>query len=244
MKKIKTLFIQLATPLAPDEISQFRAAVIEATDREHNIFHNHRSDNTYYYRYPLIQYKSVNRQAALFCLEEGTDLIHHFLGKQEISLRIGKRQEALSVDRVNLQQVLLQTWSSDIEYRLFDWQALNQKNYAQWQKLEKESLSKQVAFLEKILTGNILSACKGMGFRVEERLTVKIRKLGRVSWRSFKGQSIRTFNIDFSVNLSLPEYIGLGKGASMGFGVLRTARKPKAKQSPDILATELSNSKT
>jgi hypothetical protein len=239
MKKVKTLFVQLENRLAPEETHRFRAAVIEATERQHDHFHNHKDKGKYHYRYPMIQYKSINGQATLVCLEEGTNVIHHFLGQQEISLRIGNREEALSVDRIDLKQVLLQTWSSDLNYRLDRWQALNQKNYSEWQRLENESLGDQITFLEKILTGNLLSFCTGMDFRVEEQLKVKIKKVRGQRWVDFKNQKVLTFNIDFSVNLSLPNYIGLGKGASVGFGLLNSVHKHKARQPSDnTLITE------
>jgi hypothetical protein len=230
MQKIKTLFVQLDNRLNVEEVAKFRAAVIESTDRAHSLFHNHKDENSFHYRYPLIQYKSINRQATLLCLGEGTNAIHYFLGQPNITLRIGEREEELSVDRVDMRQVLLQTWTSDLHYRIDHWQALNQKNYQAWKKLEHESLSDQIAFLESILTGNILSACTGLDFRVEERLKVKIKKLRGTKNLRFKGQRILTFNLDFSVNISLPEYIGLGKGASVGFGVLRAKRKRKRNQ--------------
>ena len=227
MKKVKTLFIQLENNLAPDEVHRFRAAVIEATERQHDLFHNHKDEDKFHYRYPMIQYKSIGGQATLLCLGEGTNVVHHFLGQPQITLRIGKRREELSVDRVDLKQVLVQTWSSDLFYRLDYWQALNRKNYADWKSLENESLSDQISFLEKILTGNLLSACKGMDFRVEERLKVKIKQIRGQRWIYFKDQKVLTFNLDFSVNLSLPDYIGLGKGASVGFGLLKSKRQRK-----------------
>jgi|AntRauTorckE5430_2_1112549.scaffolds.fasta_scaffold00369_12 hypothetical protein len=226
MKKVKTLFVQLENHLTPEEVHRFRAAVIEATAREHDLFHNHKDDDTFHYRYPLIQYKSVQQQATIICLGEATNVIHYFLGQPSITLRIGQRSEELSVDRVDMRQVLVQTWTTDINYRISNWQALSQKNYVEWKQLEHESLAEQIAFLERILTGNILSACTGMGFQVNERLKVKIKKFKAGQRLHFKGQQVITFNLDFAVNISLPDYIGLGKGASVGFGVLQLVRKP------------------
>jgi hypothetical protein len=240
MKKIKTLFVQLENKLTHAEVRMFRAAVIEATEREHDLFHNHKENGQFHYRYPLIQYKSIHGQASLLCLGEGTNVIHYFLGQPQITLRIGKREEELSVDRVDLKQVIVQTWNKDIHYQLSHWQALSQKNYAEWKKLESEGLVEQVSFLERILVGNILSACRGMDFEVEERLKVKIKKMKAGNWLTFKGQKMLTFAVDFSVNISLPEHIGLGKGASTGFGVLR-AKRTRVHTSPAdtvILETE------
>jgi hypothetical protein len=38
---------------------------------------------------------------------------------------------------------------------------------------------------------------------------------------SFKGKEMPGFSLDFNSNVILPPYIGLGKGSSIGFGVVK-----------------------
>lgn len=225
MKKIKSLLVVFENELAPDQIGQFRAAVIEHTDRKEDLFHNHRSEKGYHYRYPLIQYKRIRNQAALLCLEQGTQTVHAFLGQPDLQLRIGRSTQRLVVDRVALNNVLLQVWTRDISYRLRGWQALSQKNYRKWRELDGSSLALRVSFLERILIGNILSACQGLGFFLEDRLVVKITSFQNGPLVKFKQLQVQTFNVDFTANVSLPDHIGLGKGASTGFGVLTAKRQ-------------------
>ena len=67
-KGVKTSYLQLVfdTPLQSYEIPKFRAAVIEKTKRQSDLFHNHTEDAGVIYRYPLIQYKIKDKNLALF----------------------------------------------------------------------------------------------------------------------------------------------------------------------------------
>jgi CRISPR/Cas system endoribonuclease Cas6 (RAMP superfamily) len=41
---------------------------------------------------------------------------------------------------------------------------------------------------------------------------------------SFKGKEMPGFSLDFNSNVILPPYIGLGKGSSIGFGVVKAIK--------------------
>lgn len=72
MSKIKYLHIVFSEKIQAYDIPKFRAAVIEKSKRESNLFHNHLKDDKFVYRYPLIQYKVTDRKASLLCLNDGT----------------------------------------------------------------------------------------------------------------------------------------------------------------------------
>ena len=75
MKKIKILCVRFQNELRPDEIEMFRGAVLSKLQQSTSIlFHNHLG-NGYRYSYPLIQYKCLDKKAAIVCLEEGTEVI-------------------------------------------------------------------------------------------------------------------------------------------------------------------------
>ena len=82
------------------------------------------------------------------------------------------------------------------------------------------TLTGQIAFLEKVLTGNILSFAKGVGYNVEKNIIVKIQKIHREYFIKYKGTGLQSFDLTFQTNFSLPEFIGLGKGVSTGNGVI------------------------
>lgn len=56
---IKTLIIIFDYKLKINEIPLFRGAIIDSTQNDNNLFHNHLDDSKYRYAYPLIQYKRI-----------------------------------------------------------------------------------------------------------------------------------------------------------------------------------------
>ena len=101
---------------------------------------------------------------------------------------------------------------------------LNSQNYAKY--MEFEDLVEKIVFLEGILTGNILSIAKGLGVNLMEQISVRLTHLDDPYIITVKSVKMMTFNADFVTNVSLPQFIGLGKDASIGFGTLfRADRK-------------------
>ena len=219
MKPLKTLLIKLDNRLSFEEIPKFRAAVIEATRREHDLFHNHLGDDQHLFRYPKIQYRSIDGRAALYCLEEATQVIHHFLGQRDLSVRIGRRRETIALDILDMNNALIGIAEVPKRYHLRNWMALNPANYRKFVALAAEGVLAQKAFLQRILTGNLLSTFTGFNLYVEQRIEVAIDTFHAVTTKGYKGQSIIVFDLDFRANVTLPNHIGLGKGVSNGFGV-------------------------
>jgi hypothetical protein len=88
VSKTKYLQIQLDQNFPSYDIPKLRAAIIEKTKRESDLFHNHLEDGKSIYRYPLIQYKIKDRKPCLICLAEATDDIHFFLKHRDFSFNI------------------------------------------------------------------------------------------------------------------------------------------------------------
>jgi len=238
MPKIRYLNVRFANAIYPVDIPRFRAAVIEASQRQSNLFHNHTPDSGVIYRYPLIQYKVVGGQASIICLEQGTDDIHYLFQQRELDLRIGQRQERFEIDDIHLQYFQLQLWQHRFTYSLRDWQALNQDNFRRYQALETQV--ERLQFLENLLKGNILSLASGIGWQVEDPIEVGITQLKEERWISFKQSKALCFSLEFTANISLPDHIGLGKGVSVGFGEVRGLGRPatRRQQLPFIQTTK------
>jgi hypothetical protein len=97
------------------------------------------------------------------------------------------------------------------------WLALNEKNYEQYQKLGTWAKKKEL--LEKILIGNIISMSKSLGYTVPEPIKADIKHLKEVQTR-LKGTPMLGFLGTFSVNFEIPDYWGIGKSVSRGFGTV------------------------
>ena len=218
MKKIKYLQIVFKDDITESELPKFRGAVIDAATRENVLFHNHVDDN-FRYAYPLIQYKRIGRSPAIVCLEQGTEAIHAFFSRPNASLQLGDRVVACQIDRLYLNEVTMQTWDKSFEYHIERWLAIKDENYRNYLALTTEAERK--VMLEKLLIGNILSLAKGIGWTVTAPIEVKIQHVEREHKILYKGTRLTAFDVTFRCNVSLPNFIGLGKSSAMGFGVVR-----------------------
>ena len=93
----------------------------------------------------------------------------------------------------------------------------------------KNSFSLYLAgmFLENILKGNLLSMLKGLDIHLEQELVLRITELSEPFLLNNKGVKLMAFNADFKCNLSIPNNIGIGKNASIGFGTVTEIKQTK-----------------
>ncbi len=228
MPKIRLVKVIFDTKLTPIEIPAFRGAIIQIVGQEHVAFHHHIGDERFHYSYPVIQYKTHGKKAGIVCIQDGVDEIHHFFSKNEGQIRLGNEWRPLHVESVKINQFQVQVWDTSFAYSIRKWLPLNEKNYMVYQSLE--NLQERIVFLEKIIIGNVLSFAKGIGWTVDKPIEAKILDLSRQYWVSHKGVKLQAFDLDFKINAFLPFDVGLGKGASMGFGTLYRQQKTKYSQ--------------
>ena len=201
------------------EIPAFRGAVISKIPKELILFHNH-IDEGFRFSYPLIQYKTIGGKAALFCLGDGTREVANFFAGSDFQLRIGNREESFSVENVWANQWVLQAWDDSFHYSLRRWLPLNKTNYELYS--ATEGIVERNQLLENVLTGNLLSMSKGLGHFHESEIFCTVTDIDNTRFYSHKGVRLQGFDIRFKTNVYLPDFIGLGKGASMGFGTVKS----------------------
>ena len=218
MNKLKTLTIQFETQLLQTDIQRFRGAIIKLLPKKNVLFHNHTKEGGYRYAYPLIQYKRLNNKAALFCIGEGVENIGVLFASNNFNVRIGNKRHCLQIEEVNAKQVDIACEEGQVfAYQLTDWLPLNEENHAAFAQADDEQ---RLQMLQRILTGNILSMLKGVGIRVEQRIEVCITSIKERACVPFKGVKLYCANVGFVSNVRLPQHVGLGKHASVGFGIL------------------------
>ncbi len=98
------------------------------------------------------------------------------------------------------------------------WLALNQQNFRDYTQLR--STEAQFDKLNRTLVGNTLSLCKSLGIFLQERLVADCSKL-RTIRTTLKGKTMVGFVGGFSLNLQIPDLLGLGKSVSRGFGTIK-----------------------
>src|SRR5208283_263608 len=144
---------------------------------EDSYAHQHDEAGRLIYRYPRVQYKTLNGGCLLISFEEGREMTAKMFNNIT-SVNIGGLKEIVSKG--------IEDYSSPfgisnehLPYSfLTPWLALNEKNYEQYQKLG--TWAKKKKLLEKILIGNIISMSKSLGYTVPEPLSANIGKVKEV----------------------------------------------------------------
>lgn len=212
------LTVSFEGKLKAAEITAFRSAIIEKAGRENNIFHNHQGESQFIYRYPVVQYKVINQHPTIQCIDSAVDEIHHFFENKDWTLNINGNDFPVLINRLNMFQFTLQVWDSMFQYRIRNWVALNTKNYPIYKALD--SLTERTTMLESLLKANILSMAKGIDWTIDKEIKVSITEMEPPRLVRLKDQQVMAFNVLFKTNVSLPDYIGLGKSVSIGYGMV------------------------
>lgn len=223
--KIKTLIIRFKNELRTSEIPFFRGAVLSrVAGSPHDVLFCGHTEDGLRYSYPLIQYKRIGGKAALVCMGEGVESIGEFFSSCDFDLQIGNREpERFEIDSVDAKQIVVQAWDDTFRYTLRKWLPLNSDNYREFQQLE--GLAVRAEFLQRILVGNILSMCKGLDIYLEREVKCEILHLEEPRAIKYKGVKMQSFDVEFRTNVSLPDFCGLGKGTSLGMGMVKMMKK-------------------
>lgn len=223
MKRVRVLTVVFDTTIVAHEIPAFRGAVIQKVGSDNTAFHNHLKSNAFLYRYPLIQYKRIGQKPCIMCVEHGVDEIHKFFEKKDWDLNISNRRLEMTIEKLNLNQFTMQVWDKMFDYSIENWIALNSENYRKFQNIE--SLAERVGFLENTLKANILSFAKGIEWTVDKEIKVSITEIIRQRKAKVKGSLLSGFDVQFRSNVFIPQYLGLGKSVSLGYGVVRSRKQ-------------------
>lgn len=220
----RIIIITFNNKIKPWEVTKFRGGIIHKVGIEHEWFHNHNNGNNnsqkFHYRYPLIQYRYWNGHPQLICIQEGVEEVQQLFSKADWEIRIGNRMEKLSIKDLNLKAVTVEVTENLYDYQLQHWLPFNPRNYNTYQELKYET--DRIQFLEKLLTGHILAFAQGIGWKVTERITVRLQHIIKTKFVTYKDAKMMAFNLNFAVNARLPFQAALGQGVSLGFGLLNT----------------------
>lgn len=204
-------------PISFDEIPFLRGAIIDKVRASNVLFHDH-LNNGFRYSYPLIQYKAINGNAAVVAIAEGTNAIKEILPHMNTEVRIGNKRCNISLSDVITDVANVRVTEEEHSYSVHRWLPFNQNNYAEYKRLD--SLSLKIEMLQRLMIGNILSFAKGIGIFLNSKVDVSIIDIKSVRQYRFKNVQMQGFDIKINTNVVLPMNIGLGKGVSIGFGVI------------------------
>lgn len=221
---VNVLILHLKGHLSSAEIPLFRGAVIHSMDEKPILFHNHEKDG-YRYAYPLIQYKRIEGKAALMFINQGAEEVNQLLESEPDSFVLKNHAIDFKIEDITSTNHRVKIEETQTTYCLKRWIPLNSSNYSKFK--EKESMVEKIHFLEKMLVGNILSFAKGIGVKLSQKVECTILDISGSYQSKVKGISMQCFDVLFKTNVSLPEYIGIGKHASINYGVVTNSSSKK-----------------
>ncbi len=217
---LRLLSVQFDTPLEPWELAAFRGAVARKAGIEHELFHNHNNtDGGFHYRHPLIQYKQEHGKPMLVCLNEGIEELQHFFSQPDWTLRLNGKTTPVRIAKLDVKQLELTTSTHTRRYHIRNWIALNDDNYPLYH--QQNTLLEKIFFLQNILKNQIVDLLHQLNVEPEIQVQVHISNLKTENWVTYKHVKMRAFSLEFSSNVLLPDYLGLGKGCSVGWGVVK-----------------------
>ncbi len=218
MKKASLYFNDIR--LTPSQIHKFRGYVGNVFS-EYDLVHNHNTKTgQHIYRYPLIQFKLVDQTPCIIALTEKA--IQIFM---QIFMTLDKVDIEGKVIPINEKNLKIENTDFGFSPETFMyefkslWLALNQHNYNLFTEMADSRDKKSL--LKKILTGNILSCAKYLGCHLERDQRIETDLSIKPSKTTLKGKSMIGFKGIFKTNFLLPDYIGLGKSVSRGFGTIQ-----------------------
>lgn len=215
-KQIKRLLLQFPEArIIPSEIHKIRGFFSKEL-RQFDLLHNHDLvTGKSLYRYSAIQFKIIDGIFSIVTYGDPAIEIFRLLFLQNESVWLEKRQIIFYTRYLNIQSVRI-GMMQDVNLYEFGspWIALNQDNYILYKNMSSDQLREEK--LKGILINNIISFCKFVEYTIPDRIEIKLR-LTHIPV-NLKGESVLGFKGQFMTNMELPDYVGLGKSPSRGYG--------------------------
>lgn len=185
--------------------------------KDEPVAHHHFRDGLFLYTYPRVQYKVIKDKILILGILDGEKIVKDIF--QNISaFNIDNKEYEILSSNIQNEDVILGTSKELLTYQFCTpWLALNIHNYRIYKNLPDWQSKKD--FLQKIIVGNIMSMSKGLNYIITSLLTPKIVYIKEHKIQ-FKDNYMLGITGKFLVNFYLPDYFGLGKSVSRGFGTV------------------------
>ncbi len=220
-RRIRIVRVLFDLTVKPEELAAIRGALGGLAVNRPSMLHNHASDGSLRYRYPLIQYYAHQGKAAAIGIDQGADELLAALSCHRVSVMLGGRSHELKASNIRFRSASILVWNRRLQYHIRQWAPLDQSTEAAY--LEARRSQSLHAFFARRLTGNMLAFAKGIGYHVPERIDTEVLAFDGPYEIPYKGIRRLCFNLTFETNFSLPVGIGLGKHTSVGFGRIVSA---------------------
>ena len=214
---LKTLRLTLKSDRPVEEAAAKLRGCFATRFTEYALLHQHVDVDKLLYRYPRIQYKILGGEALVLGIEEGAEVLKEIYDKYD-ELNLGESTYTIVERGITIKEEDFGISPALVSYEFVTpWLALSQPNYQRYVKLER---TERKELLRRTLIGNILSAAKGLEYVVLDEITLELGMLKRRKCE-VKGTPFIGFLGAFMVNFQIPDYMGLGKSVSRGFGTVK-----------------------
>ena len=214
--KLKTMFLKMESDQPIREDSAKLRGFFANKFNSYLLLHNHLGNNKFLYQYPRIQYKTINHTKMILGLSEGVDVLQSIYNQYDQIVLDGHAYQIFSKE-ISLKMEDFGIAPENIKYKfLTPWFALNEENY---QRYKNYNYAERTDQLKSILIRNIMAIAKTFQYFVDSKIIINTN-LKETSIK-FKGKDVIGFLGTFRANFNLPNYIGLGKSVSRGFGTIK-----------------------
>jgi len=206
--------------LNPSQIHKLRG-YIGNVFADHDLIHNHdQQTGKSIYRYPLIQFKIIDNIPCVVALTDKAVQVFTeiFMGLDEIIIdgrNIPVNEKDLKIETVEF-GFSKETFMYDF---ITPWIGLNQRNFLVYINLKTRQGQKDL--LKRILIGNILSMSKYLGLQLDQSQQIHVDLQFQQTKATLKGRQMIGFKGKFKTNFMIPDFMGLGKSVSRGFGSVK-----------------------
>lgn len=213
---IFTLTLEPANPLrfSLDELRSF----FHKKSAEYTRLHKDSTPGCIH-RYPVVQCKQIKSMLMVIGICQGADLLQEISGNAkelrsgENTCRISGRDHGIRNEEFGISDKI-----RTCEF-LTPWLALNQQNAKKFYDLKGKP--DRDAFMQKILTGHLITLAKSLDYDLPAPVTCKSRV--RFRRERIHQENVMVFLGTFGTNLTIPDYLGIGQSVSQGFGTIRSA---------------------
>jgi hypothetical protein len=213
---LKTFTLTLASTRPIKGTSAELRGFFAAKFNEYSLLHQHNADKLIY-RYPLVQYKMIDRMPMVIGINEGADVLKQVYDKYD-EILLGEEVYEIVEKGITIKNDVFGLSDNFHSYGFATpWLALNQENYMKFYGLQGRKERQE--FLRKTLIANLLSMSKSLNYQVPGEIKCDVQV--RIRKSRLKDVNVMTFTGGFCTNFIIPDYLGIGKSVSRGFGAVR-----------------------
>ena len=178
----------------------------------------HRQEaGSFIHRYPAVQCKVIRDFPTVIGISEGAAFLKEFSDESReiplgpVTYRIAEHDIVIRDEPFGCSDAV-----HSYEFAT-PWLALTQENYKKFYKLTGKPARDE--FVQKIFVDTLLTLSKSLDYEVPVPISCDTNL--HFQKDRLDGVSVMTFTGKFQVNFEIPDYLGIGKSVSQGYGAVR-----------------------